>query len=736
MRSAGEEALEDLFARCGIAAEFHDYKQELVQLSREARAGVLRCLGHDARAETAGRTLAALDRRRAELMLPEVLMLQVGQALECPVRHPTDRATSAWRLRIDCEDGSSLEPDHRVERAVDDSLAGQQLRRERWFTDATLPAGYHRLALVDATGEELASSALLVVPPFCFQPPVLERGGRVFGISVQLYTVRSARNWGMGDFGDLAALVEQAAASGVDLVGLNPLHALFPANPLHFSPYSPSNRAFLNVMYIDVEAVAEFADSEAARRQAAEPAFQARLAELRAVDRVDYAGVAACKMPVLELLFEEFRRRHLDGGSPRGRAFRAFVADQGEALRRHALYDALHEHFFRRDFNLWGWPVWPEGYRSPDGSGALRFAREHPDRVDFYLYLQWLARQQLDAAQRLALDSGMRVGIYLDIAVGIDASGSEAWSNRELFCLEASAGAPPDALARGGQDWGFPPMRPDVLRACAYEPFIATLRANMAMAGAVRYDHAVSLLRLWWIPHGVGADLGAYVNYRLDELLGLLALESHRNQCLVIGEDLGTVPRQLTREMLRHHAYSYRVLYFETDAKTGRLLPPEAYPAEAVATVSTHDLPTLASWWDGSDLDLRAELGLLKTEEIHREMLAARVRDRQHMIDALRQSGLWQRPIRARDIPVMTRELNGAVHRFLARSRSRVMIAQIEDLLGMLDPVNVPGTFQDHPNWQRKLTAPVEGLLERPDLRRLLELMADERGDSGAGLQG
>lgn len=319
----------------------------------------------------------------------------------------------------------------------------------------------------------------------------------------------------------------------------------------------------------------------------------------------------------------------------------------------------------------------------------------------------------------------MAVGIYLDLAVGVDLNGSEVWANQSSFCTRASAGAPPDELARSGQDWGFPPLVPRHLRESAYRLFIEGLRANMATCGAVRYDHAVSLLRLWWIPSSGGAAEGAYVSYPLEDLLGVLALESERNHCLVIGEDLGTVPEELTEVMERNHLYSYRVLYFEKGKKT--MIPPAEYPREAVATVTTHDLPPLASWWDGSDIDLRAELGLLGDPDTIAEMRVTREGDRQHMLDALVAAGCWDGEPDAQGVPEMSTALNGAVHRFLALSRSAVMLAQAEDLMGMVSPVNVPGTFEEHRNWQRKLRWPIEGLFQRNHVAALCTAMREAR---------
>ena len=378
---------------------------------------------------------------------------------------------------------------------------------------------------------------------------------------------------------------------------------------------------------------------------------------------------------------------------------------------------------------MWGWPECPEPYRDPESSAVQGFAAERIDRVEFYMYLQWLADRQLGAAGRRAFELGLGVGVYQDLAVSIDRGGAEAWANRDLYALAASAGAPPDEFNQKGQDWGLPPIVPDRLREAAYTPFIATLRANMRHAGALRIDHVMGLARLFWVPPGGKPQDGAYVHYPFADLLGILALESHRNRCLVIGEDLGTVPEELRRDLAAAGVLSYRLLYFER-RDDGEFKPPAEYPAQALVAISTHDLPTLAGWWEGRDLQLRTELGLFPSEAVRDAQFAARAQDRARLLAALERGGLL--PAEAtRDpasMPEMTNAFARALHVHLARSPAQVLVVQLEDIALARDQPNLPGTTDQHPNWRRRLTLTLERLPEDPRFAELARTLAVERG--------
>ena len=579
---------------------------------------------------------------------------------------------------------------------------------------ARLPLGYHRLdlRLEAAAGEQrlLSSTLVVIAPRRCYLPPRLQAGQRVWGPAVQLYALRSGRNWGMGDFTDLAAVVRMCGKHGAALVGLNPLHALYPHNPTHASPYSPSSRRFLDILYIDVEAVAEFQTCADARAQVLAPDFQDRLRALRAADQVDYAGVAAAKLPVLELLYAHFRAGSLANPlATRTRQFRAFQSAGGLALRQHALFEAMQDHFHAQDASVWGWPQWTWAYRDPNSSEVAAFLREHAERVEYYEYLQWQAEQQLAAVGAASLESQLAVGIYQDLAVSVDRGGAESWAAQDLYAQGASAGCPPDDFNLRGQDWGLLPLLPERLRGRAYAPFVAVLRANMRHAGALRIDHVMGLARLFWVPRGDLPEAGSYVAYPFEHLLAILTLESERNHCMVIGEDLGTVPDEVRHAMDRSGMLSYRVLIFSR-RQDGEFFAPQDFPVDALVTSTTHDLATLVGYWEGRDIELRQTLDLYPSEALHLQQVEERKRDCGRLLAALQRESLLPPelgPDPQWPVP-MTQNLAMAVQEYLARGPSRVLVVQLEDVFGSREQVNLPGTVDQYANWRRKLPVPVE----------------------------
>ncbi len=639
-------------------------------------------------------------------------------------------AGEEWEWRLDLEDGGSLSGQFQPQTLPQigtRKINGIVHTAWQLAMPGRLAPGYHRLTLSRA-GKPCAEQTLIVAPATCYQPEAITHSGRIWGPAVQLYAVRSERNWGMGDFTDLRLLLEQWAAQGADIIGVNPMHALFPHNPEHASPYSPSSRLFFNILYLDVEAIDDFHECDAARAILRTPEFQIRLERLRATEMVDYAGVAALKLPMLEMLYRHFCERHLAAESERAAAFRAFQTREGERLYRHTLFEALQEHFHNQDPNVWGWPVWPEAYRHPEAAEVQEFEAQHQDRVEFFAYLQWQADLQLAATGWRSLELGLGAGLYLDLSVSVDGGGAEAWANQALYAIGVGIGAPPELGNQLGQDWGLPPFVPDRLREAAYAPFIATLQHNMRHAGALRLDHVMGLMRQYWVPAGVPPTEGAYVRYPFEDLLGILALESQRNQCLVIGEDLGTVPEEVQAALPPLGILSYRLLIMEKEA-TGSFTAPENYPAQALAAVTTHDLPTLPGYWQGRDIIQRTALQLFSSDEARRTQVVMRAQERAYLLLMLEQTGLLPEGLTVDPVslPTATPELIQAVYSYLARSPARVLMVQIEDILDVPDQVNIPSTTTQHPNWRRKLPINLEACAADRRVLALAAAMRQER---------
>ena len=712
----------------GIGGSYNDFKGDLKYISTPSKAALLEAMGIIAGdTDSIDAAIGNFESVRWMHLLPVARVVTAGEAASIDVAIPLALKAVSLVWSVELESGPTITGEailSELEILEHGSLEARKFTRMKLALPADLPLGYHTLSVTLDTG--LAGAARLIVAPAqSFEPLAIWHGQRVWGIAVQLYSLRSSRNWGMGDFRDLRELVELAAPLGCGIIGLNPLHALMPANPAHISPYSPSSREFLNVLYIAVESVPEFAKCEQAQRTVSAAEFQRTLAALRATSVVDYVQVAAAKFEVLRLLYDFFRTHELAADTPRAQAFRRHVEQRGEPLHRHALFDALDAHWRLQGPQYWGWPSWPEEYRDPTSPAVIRFARERAQDVEYFIYLQWLAEEQLIAAQHHARELGMPIGLYGDVAVGANSAGSETWSNRHLYLQNASVGAPPDALALKGQDWGIPPQNPEELRAQRYEPFVIMIRNNMRPVAALRLDHAMTLFRLWWVPRGMTSAQGAYVHYPLEDLIAILALESHRNECVVIGEDLGTVPEEVRRAMERYRIYHYKVLLFE-HGPDGRFKAPSEYVPHALATVTTHDLPTLRGWWESHDIELRDRLGLYPSDAIKDEVRRSREIERVQMMVALNEQRLWHWQSHE-SLPAFSSALARAIQAYLGLSASHIAMLQIEDLIGMTDAVNVPGTDQEHANWQRKVELETATILAREDVKDMLSAMDKAR---------
>ncbi len=697
--------LDRLADQVGIQPTFHDVWGKLVAVSSATKQALLTAMGFDVSSAAAiAASLHGWEARAWARCVAPVLVLDADDP--APVVTITVPEGESFEWVLTEESGARQGGDaHAIDLLLLESRQG--LERRLLPLPKGLPLGYHKLAVT--TPASAAECRLIIAPARCVTVPEVMQGGRAWGITTQVYALTSARNWGMGDFTDLAKFCADAGAVGAQAVGVNPLHALYANEPRHLSPYDPSSRAFVNTLYIDPLAIAEYQLSPAAQALVAEPRFQATCAKARDSEIVDYWTVGRLKYPVLEAIFATFRDTQLAQPTARARAFQAFRANQGPALETQCLFDALHEKFYVRDGGPFCWWDWPEAYRRADSPAVAAFAAEQADRITYYAWLQWVADEQLAGVAAACRAAGMRIGLYRDVAVAVNSAGAEAWAGGDRMAYGAAVGAPPDVFSPKGQNWGLKPFSPVGLIDSAYEPFIAAVRANMRHAGAMRIDHAMWLYRLYWVPDGMSAAEGAYVHYPFKDLLRIVALESQRSGSVVIAEDLGTVPEGFSPALMQAGVLSYKVLWFERSNQDGGFFAPQHYPPQALACVSTHDLPSMAGFWAGRDIDWRQKLDLFKDDGQAGREHAGRTADKRRLVDSMIAAGVLRDDQRSlADGRAVSPELAGAIHAYVAKTPCAMVMVQVEDMLGVVDQVNLPGTTDQHPNWRQKLRPSVE----------------------------
>lgn len=718
MKSAekiSEDVIVEVAKSANLSQRYINAWGQDTEIDSQVQLNLLACLGYDTRNEEALR-LSAEKLNKPEIIAPLTVIKQ-GDDVEIALNLGVTVRPSDFQWQLTSSQGETFEGYLQAAVVRDERKQGGALVIH---LPVTLECGYHQLTVIRKRRRHPYQVQVAIVPQQCYQAPALTAGEKLWGPSIQLYSLRSEHNWGIGDFGDLKLLVSEMAQRGADFVGLNPIHALFAANPEAASPYSPSSRRWLNTIYIDVTSVAEFSLCEAAQERVGSRDFQQRIEQARQSDWVDYRLVSELKLEVLSLLYQTFNQRHLQTGSQRGQDFLAFVEQSGESLTHQATFDAIHCQQQNDAGSVWGWPVFDEAFQHFNAKGSQAFLLDNKDQVQFFKYLQWVAIGQLEEAQALAKTHGMKIGLYRDLAVGVADSGSETWSDEGQLVLSASIGAPPDVLGPKGQNWGLPPWHPRHLQQDGYQGFIELLRANMKDCGALRIDHILGLLRLWWIPRAGEAGQGGYVNNPVDDLLGLLALESHLAQCSVIGEALGTVPDEIKQQLLDAGVYAFIVYFFEQSKQDGGILSPEHHQPKSIATLCTHDMPTLTGYWHCQDLKMGQEFGLYDDPELLKRLYDERLADKQSILNSLH----WHQRLPshvghdARYVPMDT-TLALALHQHLALGASSLMAVQLEDWLGMELPVNIPGTVEEYPNWRRKLSVTIEDLFNHQHVESL-----------------
>jgi 4-alpha-glucanotransferase len=709
---------QDLLARlaqaCGVLPGYHDLWGAYHPAGAETLRELLRALGADvSSAEALERELREREEAPARRLVEPVTVLAEGQEQVLRVNAPA--AEAGWEVKAFVR-GRNV-PVRSL--AAEPAPASGGRVALPLAVSPPLPAGLHELdvSLSSPLAQETGRTLCAVAPARGHEPEPVARGGRLWGVNLALYGVRSARNAGVGDFQDLFDTVEWAASLGADLVGVLPLHALFNEPPYGVSPYYPSSRLWLNPLHIAVDALPE-ASAPAVAAFLEAPETRAELERLRRTELVDHRGSWTLKRRALELCFGAFR----EGPAGRRAAFDAWRRAQGRALEEFAVFGALREHLAGEAGETRPWPSWPHAYRRPGSPQVRVFAAREGEAVGFHSWLQWVAETQLARCQTRARELGMAVGLYLDLALGVDPCGADAWVYQDVLALGASAGAPPDPFSLMGQRWGVPPPIPERHRQTGYAFFRDTVERNARRAGALRIDHVLALWRLFWVPGELPASAGAYVTDRAEELLAVLRCLSREHGCAIVGEDLGTIPPEVRVALAASGLYGYRLLIFEKHGD-GRYRAPGEYPRQALVSAATHDLPTADGFWLGRDLEVKSRLRQYPTPEAERGDAEGRRWDRLRLLEALAAEGLLPPGIApAHEVPESALEaLAEAVHAFLARTPSALLLANLDDLLGARDMQNLPGTLDEHPNWRRKSPLPLEAWSDFPRARRVAQ---------------
>ncbi|UVL81688.1 4-alpha-glucanotransferase [Pseudomonas sp. B21-028] len=679
--------LEILAGRAGLAVDWIDANGRAQKVSPAVLRSVLTGLGHPAgSAQEIDASLLQLQEDQQNHRLPPLITADVGASVDL-----SRYFEGSMPCEIQLEDGATLN----LKLDADAKLPGM------------VPVGYQQVRIQDQ------HFTLAVAPARCYSvaEAVDDPTPRAWGLSAQLYALRRPGDGGFGDTQALEELARVAGERGAEALAISPIHAMFSSDTGRYSPYSPSSRLFLNSLYA---APGTILGERALRTAIDATGLVNQLRHLEEQPLVDWPVAAEAKQKILRALYDGFSQ----GEHPLHEDFSSFRHTSGEALENHCRFEALQADRAARGESL-DWRQWPEEWRNPRSAALARFAEENADEIGYYAFCQWLIARCLERAQSAARSSGMGIGLIADLAVGADGAGSQAWSRQDELLAALTVGAPPDILNRSGQGWGISAFSPEGLVRNGFRAFIEMLRANFAHAGGLRIDHVMGLQRLWVIPNDAPPSEGAYLYYPVDDLLRLLALESHRHQAIVLGEDLGTVPDGLREKLSARSILGMRVLLFEQD--NTRFKPILDWPDNALATTSTHDLPTLNGWWHGHDIDWNARLDLIDS---HTEMdwRRHREREREGLRDVLNQD-----PQNFREEHRETDQVLDASVRFLGHTRAPLVLLPLEDALGIDEQANLPGTTDTHPNWRRRLPGESQALLDGPDAARRLEILACAR---------
>ncbi len=685
-----DDILVQLAVKCGVSPVWTDLTGQERSVSAETLRAIVTAIGFPADSEQAVRNSLSL--------------VEGGLNLSAGTHFTTARVGQPVGLPIAAEPGKYIEIEL-------DGGSVRSVTSEAGFDGRlVLPAfdvpGYHVVRL--SGGDFTVATA----PERCVTYSHLTGGATGWGMAAQIYSLRSHDDGGIGNFSGVGMLGQQAAKLGADALAISPTHALFGSEPGHFSPYSPSTRLFYNPVHADPRCAFSDAMVQDAIGKAG---LGERMAQLEALPLIDWQAATPLKQRLLHALYERLRGPEM-AHEPARADFERALADASPLLKAHAVFEVLHAHQRRQTPDAWHWRDWNPQFSSPDTAEVAAFAAEHEAEVAFQIFLQWLTGRSYGEAQRRCREAGMKVGLVADLAIGMDSAGSHAWSRQGDVLTGLSVGAPPDYYSADGQSWGLTTFSPRGLSVSGFAPFIETLRASLRYAGGIRIDHVMGMSRLWLVPDGATAREGAYVTFPSETLFRLIALESHRHNAIVIGEDLGTLPNGFREYLQQQGVAGLRVLRFEKSEHG--YIPPREWDPSAAALTTTHDLVSTAGWWAGADLDAPADSDV------------GRIRDWDRGIfwGALKDEGLVEGERPAADDPT---PIVDAAIRYVAASPCTLKLLSIEDVLAVPVQPNVPGTMTEKPNWRHRLEGMADGLLASHDVKARLGVLGPPREEAG-----
>lgn len=715
------ELIDELAGLCGIVSEYWDIFGNRYVTTLKTKEAILRAMGLkiDSEEDIKNEIFKRRFRPWNRFLEPVMVISEVEQPVKIPLHiclEDNDKGPYEVLWSLTDEDKKKEEYYLLVEEfhILEEKWIGGKRHIKIVLEDhKKRTIGYYSVSVKFRSQhmEISGKSKIIIAPETCYVPEELNK---TWGLSINLYSIKSSENWGIGDFGDLKKIVKWISGLKGGFVGINPLHVIANKRPFGISPYSPISRLYKNIIYLDMNNIPEINKDKILEKKE-------EIKKLIDSELIDYEKVANLKLSMLNDVFESFYQEHYLKDTERGIAFKRFLSDEGVLLRSFATFMALSEHFGRenKDFDF-SWNNWHENYRNPLSTYVREFSEVNIKRILFYQYIQWCIEEQIEEISKIAKDNGMPIGLYHDLAIGSIGQSYDTWIKQGLFAMDIDLGAPPDDFNPDGQNWGFPPLIPFNMEEEGYDFFIKIIRKNMKHFGALRIDHALGLFRQFWIPKGCHPREGAYVKYNQEDLLRIIALESLRNKTIVVAEDLGTIGENVRENLLRFNMLSYRLLYFERNYPDPSFIFPERYPEMALCSVTTHDLPTLYGWWTGRDIEVKKRLGFLKDENIYQKYRFERDRDKGLLLKALESQGLVERE---GFISKMTPELCQKIYEYLARTPCKLLSINLDDVLGIMDQQNMPGIIEDYPSWRRKIFLSLEDIISDKIFVKISESM-------------